>query len=77
MVRDSKGFLKELCRITKPDGILYLEDGHQPRSVTKEKVNNSGCWEIVEETKGYLMCRPALDHGHESQARFGIHQTPQ
>jgi len=58
MVSDTNGFLKELYRITKPDGILYLEDGHQPRAKAKEKVNNSGCWEIIEETKACLKCKP-------------------
>jgi ubiquinone/menaquinone biosynthesis C-methylase UbiE len=58
MVSDPNGFLKELCRIIKPGGVLYLEDGHQPRSTSKEKVNQSGCWEILEETRRYLKCSP-------------------
>ena len=58
MVRDTNGFLKELYRITKPDGILFLEDGHQPRAKAKKKVNNSGCWEIIEETTAYMKCKP-------------------
>ena len=58
MVKDTKAFLKELCRIIKPDGVLILEDGHQPRALAKEKVGNSGCWEIVVETKAYIKCKP-------------------
>lgn len=58
MVRDTNAFLQVLCRITKPDGVLILEDGHQPRALAKEKVNHSGCWEIIIETKGYMKCRP-------------------
>ena len=58
MVKDTNAFLKELCRITKPDGVLILEDGHQPRALAKEKVNNSGYWEIISETKAYLKCQP-------------------
>ena len=58
MVKDTNSFLKELCRITKPDGVLILEDGHQPRALAKEKVNNSGCWEIIAETKTYMQCKP-------------------
>jgi ubiquinone/menaquinone biosynthesis C-methylase UbiE len=58
MVKDSNGFLKELCRITKPDGILFLEDGHQPRELSKNKVINSGYWEIIEETEAYMKCKP-------------------
>jgi ubiquinone/menaquinone biosynthesis C-methylase UbiE len=58
MVKDTNAFLKELCRITKSDGILFLEDGHQPRLLSKSKVNNSGYWEIIEETKAYMKCKP-------------------
>ncbi|MCX6268843.1 MAG: class I SAM-dependent methyltransferase [Bacteroidetes bacterium] len=58
MVKDTNAFLKELCRITKPDGILILEDGHQPRALAKEKVNITGCWEVVAETKAYMKCKP-------------------
>lgn len=61
MVRNTKGFLKELNRITKPEGVLFLEDGHQPRTLAREKVNNSGCWEILEETKGFLKCGPTTN----------------
>jgi ubiquinone/menaquinone biosynthesis C-methylase UbiE len=60
MVKDTTAFLKELFRITKPDGVLILEAGHQPRSLAKEKVNNSGCWEIIAETKGYMKCQPKI-----------------
>lgn len=59
MVRDTDTFLKELCRIARPEGLLILEDGHQARALSKEKVNHSGCWEIIIETKGYMKCRPA------------------
>ena len=58
MVKDTNAFLKELCRITKPDGTLLLEDGHQKRALAKEKINNSGCWEIIAETKAYMICKP-------------------
>ncbi len=58
MVSDPNGFLKELCRITKPGGILYLEDGHQPRSLSKKKVLDSGSWTILEETGKHMKCKP-------------------
>jgi len=58
MVKDTNAFLKELCRITKSDGVLILEDGHQPRALAREKVNNSGCWVIISETKAYMKCKP-------------------
>ena len=58
MVKDTNGFLKELRRITKSDGVLILEDGHQPRALSKDKVNSSGCWEIVTESKAYMTYKP-------------------
>jgi len=58
MVRDTDAFLKELCRIIRPDGFVILEDGHQSRALTKEKVNHSGCWDIISETKAYIKCKP-------------------
>jgi ubiquinone/menaquinone biosynthesis C-methylase UbiE len=57
MVKEPTLFLKELRRISKKDGVLILEDGHQPRELTKEKVRNSGSWEITEEHKRFLRCR--------------------
>jgi len=58
MVKDTNAFLHELCRITKPGGLLILEDGHQTRALAKQKVNNSGCWEITAETKAFMKCKP-------------------
>ena len=58
MVKDPSSFLKELWRITKQDGMLILEDGHQSRALAKEKVINSGCWEIIEETRASMKCKP-------------------
>ena len=58
MVKDTEIFLKELHRMAKPDSTLYLEDGHQPRAKTKEKVLNSGYWVITEESKTFIKCKP-------------------
>lgn len=58
MVEDSDSFLKELNRITKPGGVLIIEDGHQPRSSSKEKINRSGAWDIIGEQKRFLKCSP-------------------
>ena len=58
MVKNTQQFLKDLNRIIKPGGFLFLEDGHQPRSLTKEKVLGSGCWSVVEETKSFIKCSP-------------------
>ncbi len=56
MVKDYKSFLFELNRIGKPDCILILEDGHQARKKTIEKVIKSGYWELKKEYKKYIVC---------------------
>ncbi len=58
-IHDQKAFLAELKRITKPTGRLVIDDGHQPRSATKEQIAEAGGWVIVEETKDHLTCKPA------------------
>ncbi|MDN7012107.1 class I SAM-dependent methyltransferase [Methanoculleus sp. FWC-SCC3] len=58
MVENQKAFLAELHRITKPDGILILDDGHQPREKTRRALLDSGLWTIEAETGEYLRCRP-------------------
>lgn len=60
MVKDTRTFLQELNRLVKPDGTLYLEDGHQPRAMTKDKILKSGCWDIAEERKSFISCKPML-----------------
>ena len=55
-VHDPKAFLKELSRITKQTGFLIIDDGHQPRRTTKEKLKASGYWRIQEETSSHLKC---------------------
>jgi len=54
-------FLSELKRISKNDGTLIIDGGHEPRSVTKEKILDSGFWDIYKETKDHLKCRPRLN----------------
>jgi ubiquinone/menaquinone biosynthesis C-methylase UbiE len=58
MVKEPGIFLDELCRITKHNGVLIIEDGHQPRSLSKEKIKSSGCWKIIDEEKGFIKCTP-------------------
>jgi ubiquinone/menaquinone biosynthesis C-methylase UbiE len=60
MVGNPDQFLKELCRILKPNGVLYLEDGHQSRAQSKEKVLKSGVWRVEAETSKHLVCKPVL-----------------
>jgi ubiquinone/menaquinone biosynthesis C-methylase UbiE len=58
-VKDPLALLVEFHRIAKPQGILILEDGHQPRRKTKEKLTRSGLWLIEREAKAYVRCVPA------------------
>ncbi|MDY6791065.1 MAG: methyltransferase domain-containing protein [Thermodesulfobacteriota bacterium] len=58
MVKHPNRFLVELHRILKSDGRLIIEDGHQPREKTKDKINQTRIWKIVEQEKRYLVCRP-------------------
>lgn len=58
MVREPGVFLKELDRICKKSGVLYIDNGHQSRKEASSKIRSSGVWEIVEETKRYLKCTP-------------------
>jgi ubiquinone/menaquinone biosynthesis C-methylase UbiE len=57
-IKKPSEFLAELKRITKYNGTLVIDDGHQPRQETKDKIIASGCWDIVEETKDHLKCKP-------------------
>jgi ubiquinone/menaquinone biosynthesis C-methylase UbiE len=58
IIREPTEFLAELRRIAKKDGTLVIDDGHQPRSITKKKIMDSGLWDISEETPEHLKCRP-------------------
>ena len=62
MVKDPKSFLLELNRIGKPNCVLILEDGHQSRKRSKEKVEKSECWEIEKEHKKYMICKPVRNN---------------
>ena len=57
-ISDPTAFLKELRRITHPKGFLIIDDGHQSRKETKRKIAASGYWEITEESKDHLKCKP-------------------
>ncbi len=58
MIEQPAELLKELHRILKPNGILILEDGHQPRSKTMKKVKDFGKFKIVETNRKHLICKP-------------------
>jgi len=56
MIEDPKELLSELARLVKPEGRVIIEDGHQPRAETKTKIENSECFEIINETKSFVEC---------------------
>jgi SAM-dependent methyltransferase len=57
-VRDPSPFLREIRRMVKPRGRLILEDGHQRRSRTLEKVAASGVWKVVSQSRLAVRCAP-------------------
>ncbi len=58
IIKKPNDFLAELKRIVKKDGRLIIDDGHQSRTETKKKILASALWEIDEETRDHLKCRP-------------------
>lgn len=58
MVKDTKSFLHELWRITKPSGLLLIESGHQPERLAFQNLNESGLWTVERETGSAFSCRP-------------------
>jgi len=61
VIKDPTAFLGELKRISKADGVLIIDDGHQPREVTKQKIVDSGHWMIWEESRDHLKCKMVMN----------------
>ena len=59
VIKEPTAFLVELKRIAKSDGTLVIDDGHQSRSATKQKILDSGLWNMCEETRDHLKYKPA------------------
>ena len=57
-IKDARGFLKELHRLLKPSGTLFIESGHQRRDNAKQKIVKSDCWVIIKEERNMFMCTP-------------------
>ena len=57
-VSDPVGFLEQVYALTAKDGLFFLEDGHQSRSKSLGKVQQSNLWEIDSEFPAYLKLRP-------------------
>jgi ubiquinone/menaquinone biosynthesis C-methylase UbiE len=71
MVSTADVFLEELNRICKDKGLLFIDNGHQSREEARFKVRSSGSWEIVEERKRFLKCRPTKKPEKPPEGRIG------
>lgn len=60
-VQDTREFLKELHRLLRPDGRLFIESGHQKMDSARTKLAASGFWVITEERGNIFTCRPRQD----------------
>ncbi len=56
-VKDVEPFLRELRRLLKPNGTLFVECGHQPFNDAREKILRSDCWAIVKEERNLFECK--------------------
>ena len=56
-IADTNAFLREVYRISKPDGLLILSGGHLSRKTVKKKIAMSEIWEVVEERKELISYR--------------------
>jgi len=63
MISQPNEFLNELHRLVKPTGRIILEDGHQKRSKTIEKVNDNQRWHIQSEKKKHIILSPRYKLG--------------
>ena len=57
-IKDTRGFLKELHRLLKPNGKLFIESGHQQIDKAKQKIVKSDCWVIIKEERNMFKCIP-------------------
>ena len=57
MVEKPDEFLNELSRLVKKEGTIIIEDGHQPRTQTIQKIKLFGCLNIIQETKSHVKCQ--------------------
>jgi ubiquinone/menaquinone biosynthesis C-methylase UbiE len=57
MIEQPNELLKELSRLVKRDGTIIIEDGHQSRNETKQKIESVGFLNIIEETKSHVKCK--------------------
>lgn len=54
-IADTDSFLREVYRISKPDGLLVLSGGHMLRKTVKAKIAMSEIWDIAKERKDQIV----------------------
>ncbi len=57
-IKDTQSFLKELHRLLKPNGKLFIESGHQKMDNARHKLVKSGFWIISKEKCNMFECTP-------------------
>ena len=57
MVKKSKAFLLELSRLLKQNRTIIIQDGHQSRFETTQKIKNAEVLNIVQENKFHVRCK--------------------
>jgi ubiquinone/menaquinone biosynthesis C-methylase UbiE len=57
-VKEPTMLLRELHRISRPEGVLIVDDGHQPRKRTLQMIEASGQWRIEWQGRDHLRCLP-------------------
>ncbi|WP_347838225.1 class I SAM-dependent methyltransferase [uncultured Draconibacterium sp.] len=57
MVEKPAELLAEFARMLKFQGYLIIEDGHQPRAKTLDKIHYSGLFAVCRQNKHHIICR--------------------
>ena len=57
-IKDTRNFFKELHRLLKQNGTLFLESGHQGLDSARQKIVQSDSWIITAETRNMFTCVP-------------------
>jgi len=57
MIEQPTELIRELARIVLFNGIIVIEDGHQPRELTLKKIKESGLLCIYSENKHHVVCQ--------------------
>jgi ubiquinone/menaquinone biosynthesis C-methylase UbiE len=57
-IEDPNALFREIHRMLKPNGLLFMEKGHMPISDQKELVQNSGLFEVVDSQGLMILAAP-------------------